>query len=449
VRFLILVLALCGCRDKAADRVAPPMISIAVAYPGASAEVVETSVVMPIETALGAVKQIRALTARIDTDHAILFAELAPDAAADAVVHDVRHALAGVQRELPQDLLPPTVTIANRDHEPILWLAVRGDLPLATLSTHGREVVKTELERIPGVAQVELSGLAELAVVVRPDLDRLGAAGLTMFDVLAALQASEASSAAMLEDVIIKTVDGAPIKLRDVATVEQGFEREPGATPPALAIRAQAGAKNATVLAAVRDAIAKLDLPAGMTLAEIPSPKPARPAPPLVATLTGPGLDELRTIAAAYTTRLAELGIKDIVREPPEGEWEQTVRPDRERAAALGIPLPDIFATLAAAGGDRVGRVVVDGAHQPVVIKLGAGQLPLDKLFVRSTRAGALVPLSSIVTVEAGQGHAIARRNRERMIALSIYAAAADVTRARKAIQERTLPAGYRVTFSP
>ena len=433
-----------GCRGKAAERAAPPVVTIAVTYPGASPEVVESNVVMHIEQALGPVKQMRAVSARIEADHAIVFVELAPGAALDAAAHDVRHALAGVQRKLPPEVEPPVISIVQRDVEPILWVALRGQLPLATLSVHGRDVMK-ELERVRGVAQIEPYGLAELSVIVRPDLDRLAAVGLTMFELLAALQTTEASGTAMLEDVIIKQVDGAPIKLRDVATIEQGFEREPGAKEPAIAIRAQAGAKH--VLADVREAIAKLDLPAGMTLVEILSPKPARKPPPLVATLTGPSLDELRAIADDYVARLAKLGVSDIVRDPPEGEPEQTVRPDRERAAALGIPLPDIFATLAAAGGDRVGRVLVDGAPQPVVIKLPAGPLPLDKLFVRSTRAAALVPLSSIVTVEAGQHQAIARRDGERMIALSIYAPVAAA--ARKAIADRTLPAGYRVTFAP
>jgi multidrug efflux pump subunit AcrB len=265
--------------------------------------------------------------------------------------------------------------------------------------------------------------------------------------VLVAVQATEVTQVETLGDIVIKQVDGTAIRVRDIAMVEQGFEREPSAGTPTLAVRSQDNAKNPAVLAAVRSALAEVRaaLPPGTTVTEAPPPSAlARPPAPLVVTFIGPSLDELRRLADSF---VANAKLTDVVRDPPAGGRELTVLPDRARAARLGIPLPDIFATLAAIDSERAGDITLSGARYPILVKPVAAPLPemLDKLFVRN-RDGALVPLSSVVSLEERQGHMILRRDRERAIALAIYAPAAALAAAKTTLQARKLPAGYRFT---
>ncbi|MDQ3333757.1 MAG: efflux RND transporter permease subunit [Myxococcota bacterium] len=451
MRSLVLLLALLGCRGRA--EVSPPVIAISIVYAGASAEVIESMAVVPIEQAVGSIPGVTEIDSRIESDHATIFLVLENSADLDTKVHDVRHALSLAQPRLPHDVLPPTITRASRDERPIVWLELRNDaMPIVELSSAARALIEPVLERLPGVAMIEEHGLAKSVVIVRPDLDRLLAAKLALFDVLAAVQATDATQLEMLGDIVIKQVDGAPIRVRDIAMVEQGFEREPSAGKPMLAVRAQHDAKKPAVLAAVRTALAdvRAALPPGMTVTEAPPPASAlsRPPAPLVVTFVGPSLDELRRLADAF---VAEAKLTDVVRDPPVGERELTVLPDRDRAAQLGIPLPDIFATLAAIDSERVGDITLSGTRYPILVKPSAAPLPelLDKLFVRN-RDGALVPLSTVVSLEERQSRGIMRRNGERAIALAIYAPSTVLAAAKTTLKVLTLPAGYRVsTTSP
>ena len=443
----MLLLALLGCRDKATP---PPVIVLSIAYPGANAEEIEVSAVQPIEHAVAAVKQLHAIESRIDADHATVSLELAPEADVERASHDVRLALEDMRQQLPRDVMPPEMRLTRRDDQPIVWLALRGTLPVTELSTYAREAVRPQLQRVAGVGEVELHGVAELAVIVRPDLDKIAAMGLPLFDVLATLQSIEAGQVDVLGDVIVKEITGATVRLRDVATVEAGFEREPGAPAPSIAVRAQFHANRATVLRAVREAVAKLDLPPGVTVAEETKSPIERPRAPLLVTLSGASLDELQSITKAYVDRLKAAGVTDVARDPPEGEREQTVVPDRDRAAQLGIPLPDIVATLRAVGSAHVGDAIIDGERRPIVLKLATTSLAsvLDKLFVRNHQ-GQLIPLSAVVTVKEAASQAILRVNHHRATRLSIYAPQAVRAAARKAITDHALPEGYRAAILP
>jgi multidrug efflux pump subunit AcrB len=448
VRSLILLLALLGCRGRA-EKASPPVIAISIVHPGADAETIEASAVVPIDRALDGIRDVTEIESRIESDHATILLVLASGADVDSKAHEVRHALSLVQSTLPPELLSPTVTRALRDDRPILWFELRSDaLPIVDLSSAAREMIVPALERVSGVAMVEEHGLAKLAVIVRPDLDRMLAVKLALFDVLALVQATEVTQVETLGDIVVKQVDGAAIRIRDIAMVEQGFERATSDGRPALAIRAQHDAKKPAVLAAVRAALAdvRAALPPGFTVTEVPPPARVRPPAPLLVTFVGPSLDELHRLADSFAGNIVRA---DIVRDPAIGERELTVLPDRARAAQLGIPLPDIFATLAAIDSERVGDIQLSGARYPILVKLPAARLPelLDKLFVRN-RDGALVPLSTVVSLEERQSRGILRKNGVRAIALAIYAPNAVLAGARKTLQAQKLPDGYRVTIA-
>lgn len=422
MRTLVFLAALAGCRDKAP---APaPALEIELVYPGASASLVETSVVAPIEQTVSQIPGVTHLEARIEGDHATLLVEVDRDLG--TTIHEVAHAMPLSQ--LPAGLPPPEVRRAHRE-PPLLWLAIGGAQPVTLVSAYARDEVRPALQQIAGVAAVEAHALAEPRLAVWPDLDKLASLNVTLFDVMVAVQATEASSPEALGEVIVRP----QVRLSDVARVEAGFAR--GAGEPMLAIRAHADADRDQVLQAVRAAVAKLGPPAGITLVEATG-EPSAPA--LVATVLGPSLDELRAIADAYVKRAPELVV-----DPPVGEPEQTAALDRARATRYGIEAADVAATLRVIGKQPAGSATLDGVRRPIVIELPAMQLDeAARRVMLRTAQGELVPLAELVTVQAVLGHQILRVDRTRAIQVRTRG---SVDAARRAIRAHPLPTGYRV----
>lgn len=408
MRTLVVLAALAGCRGKA-PAPAPPAIAIELAYPGASAAVIETTAVMPIERGVAAIPGVTGVEARIDADKATLLVELDRDA--DVAMHEVHHAIANA--DLPSDIAP-TLHATRRDDTPILWLALRGEAqPITELSAFARDEVVMRLLRVPGVAQVAEHGLATPTLVVWPDLAKLTAYGVSMFEVVAALQVTDAGTPSTFGELIIKP----QVRLGDLARIELGFERTPG--DPMLAVHARIDANRGAVLEAVRAELAHLQTPPGLTVTETKRDPP--PPPALVATLFGNDLDELHRVADDAVKRLTAAGVRGVVVDPPVGQPEQTVDPDRRRMAALGVSSADLHATLRVIGAQRIGWTQMDGGRRPIVIKLPA--MPLaeaaDKLTVRAANGG-LVPLAQLVDVKVGTAQAILRIRMQRAVRLAI-----------------------------
>lgn len=448
VRCLLLLLALlASCRDRpVAPRAA---IAIAIAYPAAAPEIVEARVVRPIEHAVARVRGVATIEARATEGQATIVLVLARDTDVGRALHDVRDALDVTRASLPADTEFPIVTPTHEDERPVAWLALRGPLPLDELSAQARDRVAPALLQLPGVAAVAPHGLAERALLVRPDLDRLAAHQVPLFELLAIVQASDIRDVAAVRDLVLAQHAGTPIRIGDVASVELGVERAPDAPEPVLAIHAMFTADPRTVKGRVRDALASLALPPEVTVVETASPVGERPRAPLVRALVGDALDDLRQIADGEVAALAAAGITDVVRDPPAGEPEDTVVVDRARAAALGISFADIHASLRALAKTRLGDVAIAGRRLPLVIEPVISSLAdaLPRVLVR-TPQGAFVPLGSLVTWQHTSSEAILRRDHRRTITLAIYASEAQLAKARALLAERSraLPAGVTAT---
>src|SRR5690606_19391418 len=198
--------------------------------------------------------------------------------------------------------------------------------------------------------------------------------------------------------------------------------------PLLIGVRLQRGADREEVLVAVRSAIAELRgaLPPRLELVERPPPPGQRARPPLVAGLRGPDRAVLRTIAVKLEAELrASNGISEIVRDPPLGEAEQTIRIDRDRAAQLGISSGEVAAAARAAlGAGHLGALRSEGGRtRELVLRLdGSPTELLARVTVRAPR-GELVPLSTIAAATTTVGEHLLRLDREPAIELSAYVA--------------------------
>lgn len=112
-----------GVRDY--PSVDPPVISVSTSFVGANADVIETQITEPLESAINGIQGIRSLssTSRDGQSRITIEFELSVDL--ETAANDVRDKVSGTLRRLPQDIDPPTVYKADADAQPIFAVSLR------------------------------------------------------------------------------------------------------------------------------------------------------------------------------------------------------------------------------------------------------------------------------------------------------------------------------------
>jgi multidrug efflux pump len=273
-----------------------PTISVAVTWEGAAPEVIENDVVETLEEALVQVEGVKSLTSVSRQGSATVTVELDLARDVDLALQDVQTKVSQAQQRLPRDLDPPVISKTNPEDQPVMWLGLSGPFPTQVISEYARYRVKERLQTVPGVGEITMGGYLERAVRIWVDAERLDARGLTVSDLVRALQSGHVElpagrletsgreinvrvlgEAVDLETLRALVVGGAadnPVYLQDVAIVEDGFEdvrrkaRVNGEPAQGIGIRKQRGANAVAVGRAIRAEMEAIrpTLPAGMEL---------------------------------------------------------------------------------------------------------------------------------------------------------------------------------------
>lgn len=278
-----------------------PTVSVSVSLDGASPEVMELDVVDVLEGALTSVPGIETMSSSSRTGNAYITIEFGLDKDIDVAVQEVQSAIGRVQRRLPVDMDPPSVTKSNPDDQPILWLAVSSDtLSRKDLMTMVRDRVRDNFSIIEGVGEVTLSGFIDPNLRVWVDQKKLDRYQLTATDVMGAIQREhsekpggrietaeqemnirtlgEAPTVKDFENITITRRGGSlnyvPVPLKSVAEVEDGtadvrsFSRSQGKLSVGLGIKKQPGANAVGVAEAVKEKMKEVaeQLPKGVEI---------------------------------------------------------------------------------------------------------------------------------------------------------------------------------------
>ena len=273
-----------------------PTISVSVNWEGAAPEAVESEIIEPLEEALVQVEGVTAITSTSRQGGGNLAVELTLTRDVDLALQDVQTRIAQAQRQLPRDMDPPVVSKTNPEDQPILWLGLSGPYSRQVLNDFARYRLKERLQTIPGIGEVSTRGYLERNVRIWLDAARLDEHGLTVAEVLRALGRQhvelpagrlevegrevnvrvlgEALDLESYRALVVGSQRGAPVRLADVALVEDGFEDERSASrvngQPAvgLGVRKQRGANAVEVAADVRRVIEEIgkSLPKGMEI---------------------------------------------------------------------------------------------------------------------------------------------------------------------------------------
>jgi multidrug efflux pump len=272
-----------------------PVVTVTVRYSGASAEVIESQVAKPLEDSIAGIDAVDVITSISRAEQAQITVRFRLEKDADAAAAEVRDRTARVRNRLPQAIDEPVIAKVEADATPVIWLAFSSDT-LNTLQINElvNRVAKPRLQTVTGAADVRIFGERKYAMRVWLDPDRLAAYRLTTQDVEDAIRRSnlevpagriESSQRefsvtsntdlirpAQFGEIMIKTVNGFPVKLRDVARIEEGAAdnrssaRLNGREAIVAGVIRQATANPLVLSEGVRDMIPKLkaDLPPGV-----------------------------------------------------------------------------------------------------------------------------------------------------------------------------------------
>ncbi|MDI9237452.1 efflux RND transporter permease subunit [Lysobacter sp. LF1] len=166
----------------------PPIVSVDVNYPGASAAVVETRITQILEDALAGIEGIETIESRSVNGRASISIEFTLSREIEAAANDVRDAVSRVTNRLPEEADPPQVEKVEADADPIVWLNMSSTrMDTLQLSDYAERYVVDRLSSVDGVAQVRIGGQQRYAMRIWLDRDALAARGITVNEVEAAL----------------------------------------------------------------------------------------------------------------------------------------------------------------------------------------------------------------------------------------------------------------------
>jgi multidrug efflux pump len=225
-----------------------PTIQVVTFYPGASPDVMASAVTAPLERQFGQVPGLNQMTSTSSDGSSIIVLQFSLDLNIDVAEQEVQAAINAAQTYLPTDLpSPPIYSKTNPADTPILTLALTSKtLPLSQVEDLADTRFAQKISQLPGVGLVSISGGQKPAVRVRVNPTQLSHYGINLEDVRTALQQTSLDQAkgnfdgpqqdyqiqsndqlmtsADFEKVIIAYHNGSPVKLADVATVEDGVE---------------------------------------------------------------------------------------------------------------------------------------------------------------------------------------------------------------------------------
>ncbi|MGQ0801944.1 MAG: efflux RND transporter permease subunit [Pseudomarimonas sp.] len=170
-------------------KIDPPVVSVDVTYPGASAAVVETRVTQILEDAVSGIEGIETIESRSVNGRASVTIEFGLSRDIEAAANDIRDAVSRVSDRIPVEADPPQIAKVESDAEVLVWLNMNStQLDTLALSDYADRYVVDRLSAIDGVAQIRVGGQQRYSMRVWIDRQALAARGITVADIEQALR---------------------------------------------------------------------------------------------------------------------------------------------------------------------------------------------------------------------------------------------------------------------
>ena len=221
-------------------------ITVWTSYPNVGPEEIETIITDPVENALAGIPNVERVSSNSSDGASRVSLEFARGTDLSEASNDIRDALNRLTSELPPEVEPPRIWKFDPNSFAIVVIAAQSDRPMDELTRVLERDISNRFEQIPGVGAIDVWGGIYREVHVDLKRDRLKASGLTAEDVRSAIAQEnsrlpggnvkqglndlyvrtrgEYTSVDQIARTVVSTVNGRPIRVQDVAEVENGYE---------------------------------------------------------------------------------------------------------------------------------------------------------------------------------------------------------------------------------
>ena len=222
-----------------------PIITITTSLKGANPDIMDTSVTGVIESSVNTTPGIEHIQSSSSPGVSVIVITFKLEKNIDVAYNEVQSKVNQVLRRLPTDTDPPIVQKAETNSEPILWLALGGDRTVQQLNLYALNVLKKKLETINGVGDIRLGGRRDRTIRINLLTDRMAANHIVANDLIAAFAREhvqvpggflvsenrehllkldmEYHNFRDFADMVVAYRDGSPIKLKEIAEIEDGL----------------------------------------------------------------------------------------------------------------------------------------------------------------------------------------------------------------------------------
>jgi HAE1 family hydrophobic/amphiphilic exporter-1 len=225
-----------------------PTAAVLTRYPGAASEEIETLITRPLEGAIASVNGIKQLKSTSQEGYSLIQAEFRWGMNLDFAAQDIRNMMEMVVSRLPDEAERPIVFKNDMDLMPIIFFGVisKTDRDLKNLRKLIEDTVEKSLENLPGVATVVVMGGLDREILVEVDKDRLKAHNLSLAEIKRVIREQNKDipgghftkgnrefivrtfgkygSIEQISKTIVKTENGYPVYIKDVATVRDLYK---------------------------------------------------------------------------------------------------------------------------------------------------------------------------------------------------------------------------------
>ena len=273
------------------------VVTVSTSYQGASPQVIDTDITEVIESAISGVAGVESLSSQSRRGKSRTVVEFQSGRDIDEATNDIRDAVGRARGALPDDVDEPIILKSDSDADPVMRIGVSS-------SRHSPEAITDYVERfivdrlstLAGVASVDVRGERRFAIRIWLDRQALAARNLTVAEIQQAISRSNLelpagditsrerileirldgrlSTPEDFQNIVLREIDGYPVRLGDVALIEHGVEddslivRANGQPAVGLSVLRQSQANTMEISKRVRAEIKRIakTLPEGMKI---------------------------------------------------------------------------------------------------------------------------------------------------------------------------------------
>lgn len=223
----------------------PPIVSVEVTYPGASANVIESKITEKIEDRIAGIEGIKFIESKSEDGKSTVNIEFSIERDIDGAANDIRDRVSSIIDDLPSEADPPEIQKVDANDDVIIWLNLQSkNMTVPELTDYAERYLVDRFSVLDGVARIRVGGGQSYAMRIWLDRKALTKRNISILDIETALRNENVelpagsvesvqsqftvrvkrsfSKVKDFEDLAIKKVGNYTIRLKDVARVELG-----------------------------------------------------------------------------------------------------------------------------------------------------------------------------------------------------------------------------------